>query len=591
MFAMTGLALAGVLIVHRVQDNDIARLLTGRAQERDVFLDYLLELRGESLYEFAYDYTYWDDMVAFVQSGDPAWAAENVDVSLPSYDADAVWIFRPDFTLVHFGSALTDDSLRELPVPEDARAALFAEDRLVHFFADTPAGLIEVRAATIHPTADVERRTPPAGYFFAGRLWDQTWRDDLAELVNGTLSLLPADAAAIERVSASLDGVVTLRRTLNGWDGTPVAMLQASLPSPDIQEFVAALDADVLLYVLFAAALAFTAFVLLVRWVIIPLRKIAASLNAEDAALIHSLRNDRGEFGHIARLIGQFFQQKTELVVEVSERKRAEEEVRRFNDQLEQRVADRTRDLIAAYQQVQSLDRLKSKFITDISHELRTPVTNLSLYVNLLERGKLDKQTEYVAILKDQVARLIHLLEDILVLTSLEAEKTEAFAPINLNTLIDQVAEAQRPRAEAAGLELIAEPAAGLPAVSGDAHLLGQAIAGLVANALTYTSSGQVRIAAFAADERVCLEVRDTGRGIAPEDLPHIFERFYRGREASTVPGSGLGLAIVKEIVDMHGGDIQVESQVGQGSVFRIRLRAGGRPVQTAISSANQSVV
>jgi adenylate cyclase len=100
-----------------------------------------------------------------------------------------------------------------------------------------------------------------------------------------------------------------------------------------------------------------------------------------------------------------------------------------------------------------------------------------------------------------------------------------------------------------------------------------------------------VRIAAFAADERVCLEVRDTGRGIAPEDLPHIFERFYRGREASTVPGSGLGLAIVKEIVDMHGGDIQVESQVGQGSVFRIRLRAGGRPVQTAISSANQSVV
>ena len=139
---------------------------------------------------------------------------------------------------------------------------------------------------------------------------------------------------------------------------------------------------------------------------------------------------------------------------------------------------------------------------------------------------------------------------------------------------------AHQPGAGAAGLRLRFEPAA-LPRVSGEVNQLGQMATNLVANAIAYTPSGSVRVSTRTDAERgqVCLQVQDTGMGIDPEDVPHLFERFYRGRRAtqSDIPGTGLGLAIVKEIVDLHGGRIEVESAPDEGSTFRVWLPSRDR--------------
>jgi len=110
--------------------------------------------------------------------------------------------------------------------------------------------------------------------------------------------------------------------------------------------------------------------------------------------------------------------------------------------------------------------------------------------------------------------------------------------------------------------------------VLGEHNQLAQVITNLLANAIHYTPAGRVRVTTSQTDGYVCLTVQDTGIGIEPEDLPHIFNRFYRGRRAgqSNIPGSGLGLGIVKEIVDLHQGRIEVDSQVGGGSTFRVWL-------------------
>ena len=265
-----------------------------------------------------------------------------------------------------------------------------------------------------------------------------------------------------------------------------------------------------------------------------------------------------------------------DAIANVLERKRVFDALQHLAEVLEQRVVDRTRELAAANERLTELDQLKSKFVSDVSHELRTPIANLKLYLDLLERGKPEKRAQYVMVLHQQMQRVASLVDDILDLSRLERWQQQglALAPVQLNAVTAQVVTAYQPRAEAEGLELTFEPAPNLPLVHGDANQLAQVVTNLVANALNYTTSGYVRVSTRADGARIALVVADSGSGIAPEDLPHVFERFYRGRHILKyeVSGTGLGLAIVKEIVDLHQGQIEVLSQPGAGTTFTVWL-------------------
>jgi signal transduction histidine kinase len=283
---------------------------------------------------------------------------------------------------------------------------------------------------------------------------------------------------------------------------------------------------------------------------------VSGEFSAEDAQRLEPLASAAAIALENARLYGQ---------------------VKRHAVELETRVAERTHELAEANERLQELDRLKSRFVSDVSHELRTPVANIKLYLHLLEYGKVEKRSDYLTVLKEQSDRQSQLVEDILRLSRLELGKEKVeFVPVDLNAVVGQVVTALQPAAEAANLELTFEPDEGLPPVRAERNQLAQVVTNLVTNAIKYTPAGQVRINVCSDAEcgQACLEVHDTGMGIDPQDLPHIFERFYRGQKVggSTVPGTGLGLSIVKEIVDLHEGKIEVESQLGTGSTFRVWL-------------------
>jgi two-component system phosphate regulon sensor histidine kinase PhoR len=234
--------------------------------------------------------------------------------------------------------------------------------------------------------------------------------------------------------------------------------------------------------------------------------------------------------------------------------------------------------LAEANERLQELDRLKSKFVYDVTHELRTPVTNLKLYLDLWERGHPENREKYITVIREQSNRLEHLISDILSLSRLQKDETQknSFVPVDLNKLTTKVIETHRPHAEAAELELRFEPDPDLPLVLGKENDLAQVVANLVANAINYTSAGHVHVSIQldAEREQVCLQVRDTGMGIAQEEFALIFERFYRGERTGqfNIPGTGLGLAIVKEIIDQHNGTIRVQSEVDVGSTFWVWL-------------------
>lgn len=247
--------------------------------------------------------------------------------------------------------------------------------------------------------------------------------------------------------------------------------------------------------------------------------------------------------------------------------------------ELEQRVAARTAELARANARLQELDRLKSKFVSDVTHELRTPVTSLKLYLDLMGQVDGEKQAKYMQVVKSQADRLGRLITDILSLSKLEQEKANAtLAPLDFNQLVVQAVDDYRPQAQANDLYLECETAPDLPLVRGHAGQIEQVVTNLLINAINYTLTGGVKVAT-AWDESegmVRLTVEDTGMGIPAQERPFLFDRFYRGEATGQLsrPGTGLGLAIVHEILELHQGKIALESETGTGSTFWVWLPA-----------------
>lgn len=242
---------------------------------------------------------------------------------------------------------------------------------------------------------------------------------------------------------------------------------------------------------------------------------------------------------------------------------------------LERRVFERTKALQAANDKLRHLDQLKTKFISDMSHELRTPITALHLYTDLLKRGHTERQERYLAIMEKQITRLTDLAEKILNLSRLDLiDAPTNMQLLDLNQLIEPLYALYQQRAEEQKLKFLFDAGKNLPDVKGAANHLSDAINYLLDNAFNYTQAGFVRLHTTVRNNEIIISVEDSGLGIAASEQSLIFERFYRGNLVVelNIPGTGLGLAIVQEIVQIHHGRIEVQSQADVGSKFIIYL-------------------
>jgi PAS domain S-box-containing protein len=225
---------------------------------------------------------------------------------------------------------------------------------------------------------------------------------------------------------------------------------------------------------------------------------------------------------------------------------------------------------------LREIDRLKSEFIANASHELRTPLTSVQMGVHLLLEGAAgdlnDKQTEVLSACREDCERLDKLMRDLLDLSRIEAgESQPELNTVKTREFIVNATEDLRPRVESKGLAFNVLVSVGLPDVFIDGSQIERVLANLVVNAIRYTKQGEIRIAAEPRGSYVAISVSDTGTGIPQEYLPHIFDKFVQVPGIAT-GGAGLGLAISRLIVEAHGGQISVQSEVGQGSTFTFTL-------------------
>ncbi|KAF0106244.1 MAG: putative two-component hybrid sensor and regulator [Anaerolineaceae bacterium] len=270
-----------------------------------------------------------------------------------------------------------------------------------------------------------------------------------------------------------------------------------------------------------------------------------------------------------------------QLQKELAERKRVEREIRKLNAELEQRVAERTRELHAANEHLTALGRLKDEFIANVSHELRTPITSIMLYHSMIETRP-EAAPQYIIHLRRETERLARLIEDLLYISRLEQGRTSlVFDRLDINRLAQDYIADRIPLAQQHALSLIQKLLPSSPIIYADDKMIGQVLSILLTNALNYTpAGGTITIETLAENNQgrqwAGFSVSDTGPGISPEEQKRIFERFFRGnagRESKTA-GTGLGLAIAREIVAKHSGRIEVHSAgiPGQGATFAVWL-------------------
>jgi two-component system sensor histidine kinase BaeS len=255
-------------------------------------------------------------------------------------------------------------------------------------------------------------------------------------------------------------------------------------------------------------------------------------------------------------------------------------EVQQYAQHLEQRVAERTGELAVANQRLTELDRLKDQFVSNVSHELRTPLANVKLYLQLLEQGRPDKRADYQQTLLRETRRLEKLIDDLLELSQLDLGVL-AFhpEPAEVNYLTAELVQDRILMAAERGLVVDCQLSDKPLLVLIDPARFTQVISNLMTNAINYTPSGglvTVSTARRAQAETswVTITVRDTGPGIPAQEIPHLFDRFFRGTRSreTSVPGTGLGLAICQEIVEQMGGRVTVASEVGRGAAFTVWL-------------------
>jgi signal transduction histidine kinase len=276
----------------------------------------------------------------------------------------------------------------------------------------------------------------------------------------------------------------------------------------------------------------------------------------------------RDEQGKIVALIG--------IVRDITEHKRLEETILRANQELGKQVADRTADLEAAKLLAEAANRAKSEFLANMSHELRTPLNSILGFVDIIRDGMAgpttDSQREYLGDVMDSSRHLLSLINDILDLSKVEAGHTELeLSSFAVADLVEHSLVLFKEKAMKHGITLAVDLADDIGEIRADERKIKQVLVNLLANAMKFTQDGgRVAVTAARDDDGIRITVQDTGIGIAQKDLPKLFQPFQQLETAlaKKYPGTGLGLSLCRKFVELHGGRIWVESELGAGSSF-----------------------
>lgn len=503
-------------------------------------VESLLDLNSESMRIAANDFTRSDELVEFTKSRSTKWYNEHIIGAVNSLKIDYICVYDTTFNIISETSSLKILSRRF--IPQGAVAGL-QKLRYSNFFLRTTEGLVEVSAASIHPTFDrYHNLTEPSGYVFLVRLWDQSFKNKLSRI---TSSHVDFQQLTDQKYQADR-GLLSVAINLTDADNKTVSHIVFSRPfylSFRISKTlllitVISFFAGLIVYLVYAR-----------HWIYRPLNLITRILESENDDAIHQLQHSAGEFSYIGLLFEDYFKQR--------------------------------KTLEQAKLKAEESDKLKSAFLSNIAHEIRTPMHGILGFAEMLKTTSLtqEQMQEYIAIIEKSSARMLNTITDLIEISRIESGQTEVnMSLVNIDGQLESMFAMFKPEADKKGIHLTIH--AGMEVdeshIRTDLDKLDTIFTQLLKNAIKYTKKGSIEISYMLKGGFIEYSIKDTGIGIEKEKQESIFGRFTQADNSLSklYEGAGLGLSITKAYVEMLGGKIWVESEPGIGSTFNFILPA-----------------
>jgi PAS domain S-box-containing protein/putative nucleotidyltransferase with HDIG domain len=317
--------LAGFWLLQQNQRSQTAVIASGRRAELEQLFQNILQLEDNELGTIVFDYTYWDELVNFVQTPDSNWGRTTLDSALSSYRINVIWVYNPALKQVYSTSNLNNAVAPPIPLSGEQIKALFTNSYLTKFSFHMPDGTVmEVQGATIHGSDDIAHQSPAQGYFFAGRVWSNERLKNISDLSGSAVHIInPQQLQDVDEANHILINV-----PITGTDGNKIAYIQGVFPNGYMQGFLQAQQHDLQVYGMITALLVLFTAAGLAFWVARPLVRISSSLAAGEPSAIQGYMKDPSEYGRIARLIQDFFNQRRSMAQQINLLENAEKALR-----------------------------------------------------------------------------------------------------------------------------------------------------------------------------------------------------------------------------------------------------------------------
>lgn len=497
----------------------------------------IINLKSTGLRQIAFDYTYWDEFASVMQTGvTNEWFENNIATIPSSFGCDYVSVYDTAYNLVY---EYRVDSQNLTRVISSELLPRLNEKKLLNFFIETKSGIMEIASASIHPTFDRERKaTKPYGYLFIGKLWNGEYIGALSTLTNTSVYLREiSKEEKNEKNSLKLKSYFSF----TGWNEKKIGGIWFVRESP-----IENLYNKSWIYMFFILLLSmliiwFSLRYSIKRWVVNPINLIELILKKESIGDILKLKKSFGEFSQIGVLFERYIIQKEEL-------REAKERAERA-------------------------DLLKTQFLSNISHEIRTPVNGIIGFSELLKDDAITKEQreEYISIIQSGGERMILLINDLINMSKMESgQEIIVESTLSLNSIFEHLYSFFKLDASKKGLFLKFANTGSDLLISTDREKLFIIISNLIKNAIKYSTKGTIEYGYKKEGEKLTFFIKDQGIGISNELKDVVFDRFIQGEsdKNKNYDGLGLGLPIAKAYTELLGGTIWFESEFGKGTTF-----------------------
>jgi len=524
---------AGEYAYQKFEYSRVLELINSEKADHRTLLQKIISFKSSSLIAYTNDYTYWDEMVSFTKTDDTVWAKGNIDVSLATYGADFVWVFDSSETLKYFTFIPGVIEIDPNAVNVKMLMSGSSDKRSNHFYTDISGNIIELSVFSIHHTNDPKRQENPNGYFAAGRLWCTDYMNGITELTGSRLRI--SGDSALPGYLEENEFIVTNVFDLAGSDGTLTGRLITETDLSDLKtayyKFKQQLMVMNIIIALILLTSAFTLYYIVNR----PLKIINMSLSTGESKYILPLLNRQNEFGYMAKLIYDFFEQKQALLNEIQDRIDAEYNMKISEEKLKGTIAEKEVLIKEVHHRVKnnlqiiiSLIRLQASKVSDENlnshlNETLNRIKSIALVHEMLYRSDDLSRIEF----REYIDKITNSLRTIY------SDKTRG---ININVCSDKV--------------LFTVDKA-VPC----AIIINELVTNSIKHAFKKTKSGDITINMNRQKGFYTMKISDNGSGI--------------GKDFNFEENDSLGMNLVSSLADQLDAKVSIENGIGTTFNFR----------------------